>query len=87
MGKKQDIEQINLEKQSDNWLIKVVSQQNWHSGAQLEMIRRLKDSTENLNKSIKKFDRSSGWFALALIFLTSIMLIGLGFQILLAYYK
>lgn len=64
--------------------VKAVSQQNWHVGANMEMMRRLKNSTETLNVSIKQFNKASDKWALILIFLTLVMLIAVVFQIILA---
>ena len=82
------IKKILLQQKSDNFLIKLTTKSDEGLGAMLEMMRRLKDSINKMDKSIRVFNKSSNSWSAILVFLSGLMLIVAYFQIyLIIFYK
>jgi len=75
------MKKIILQQKSDNFLIKLTTKSDEGLGAMLEMMRRLKDSTNRLNNSIKTFNNLSNRWSAILVLLGGLMLIVASFQI------
>lgn len=74
---------------SSSGLIYLVGSTYYISEMGLGMViqTRTKKAIDKLDYSIKEFNKSSNRWALILTFLTFVMLIAVGFQIILAFYK